>query len=590
MSRASLLCAVFLNLACAHGVPTPGAAGPLHVEGSSIKDSTGQLIPLRGAELQTIAAMNSVTFGIMRLHWNFNAVRLPVSSAAWRTGGQEYLNQVSAIVKAANDQGLIAVLANFENGSGLPGPDSLAFWTACSAYFKDTPLVIFDLFNEPSVAGVPGHVAGQRLPADWRFWLNGGTASDGRTVVGMQPLVSAIRSTGATQVIAAPAFHDNLDFQGFGPDYFIQDSNVIYEVHPFFDHALTDADRDRNFGFLARTAPLYAGEWGLILTEDTPACRSIPPNPQQANDLLFQTLAYFDSRGISWTAASFETGSLLRSITTFEPSQLDQPWTCGAIANPEPGMGQVVLLWLTGDPLGFGSIAADLLASAAGGPTGPVAPGEVVAFFGFLFGPPSNVGATLDLSGSLPTSLGGLQVLFDGEPAPLFSVGPFEIMAQVPYSVQNKTDTNVQLVFNQVPTNTIDLTVVEEAPRIVMVLGSTSAADALNQDGSLNSFGNPATAGSVIALFVTGCGQTTPAETTGRIAQPPYAQPTKPISIRIGGAFADVLYAGEAPSSVGLMQVNVRVPDASGGTTRAVPVLLTLGDQASLAGVTIWTR
>jgi uncharacterized protein (TIGR03437 family) len=589
MSRVLFLCAVFVSLACAHGVPTPAAIGPLHVEGGSIKDSTDQLIPLRGAQLQTVAAMNDVTFGIMRLHWNFNTVRLPVSSANWRSDGQKYLDQVGSIVKAANGRGLIAVLADFEDSS-LPGPDSVTFWTAWAAYFKDTPLVIFDLFNEPSVTNVPGHVAGQRLPSDWRFWLNGGTGSDGRNVVGMQALVSAIRSTGATQVVAASAFHDNLDFQGFGPDFFIQDPNVAYEVHPFFDHALTDADRDRNFGFLARTVPLYAGEWGLVLTEDTPACHSVPADPQQANDLLFQTLAYFDSRGISWTAASFEANSLLRSITTFEPSQLDNTWTCGIISTPEPGMGQVVLLWLTGDPLGFGSISADLEASAAGGPTGPVAPGEVIAFFGFLFGPPSNVGATLDPSGSLPTSLGGLQVLFDGGPAPLFTVGPFEILAQVPYSVQNKTDTNVQIVFNQVPTNTITLAVVEAAPRIVMVLGSTSEADALNQDGSLNSFANPAPAGSVIALFVTGCGQTTPPATTGRIAEPPYALPAKPVSVTIGGASADVSYAGEAPLSVGLMQVNVRVPGASGVKTQAAPIVLTLGDQTSLAGVTIWTR
>jgi uncharacterized protein (TIGR03437 family) len=589
MSRPFFLYILFLSLASAHGIPTPAAIGPLHVEGSSIKDSTDQLIPLRGAQLQTVASMNDVTFGIMRLHWNFNAVRLPVSSATWRSDGQKYLDQVGNIVKAANGRGLIAVLANFEDAS-LPGPDSVTFWTAWATYFKDTPLVIFDLFNEPSVANVPGHIAGQRLPADWRFWLNGGTSSDGRTVVGMQALVAAIRSTGATNVIAAPAFHDALDFQGFGPDFFIQDPNIVYEVHPFFDHALTDADRDRNFGLLSRTVPLYAGEWGLVLTEDTPACRAIPADPQQANDLLFQALAYFDRQGISWTAASFEANSLLRSITTFDPSQLDKPWMCGVIATPEPGIGQVLLLWLTGDPLGFGSIGTDFIASAAGGPAGPVAPGEVVAFFGFLFGPPSNVGATLDPSGSLPTSLGGLQVLFDGEPAPLFLVGPFEILAQVPYSIQNKTITNVQVVFNQVPTNTIGVTVVDAAPRIVMILGSLSEAKALNQDGSLNSFANPSPAGSVIALFVTGCGQTLPPATTGRIAQPPYGQPAKPVSITIGGASAEVQYAGDAPSSVGLTQVNARIPGVPGAKTQAVPVVLTLGGQTSLAGVTIWTR
>ena len=200
-------------------------------------------------------------------------------------------------MKAANDAGLIAVIANFED-AGLPVSSTVAFWNAWASFFKNTPLVIFDIFNEPSATNVPGHVNGQRLPSDWRFWLNGGT-----NFVGMQALVDTIRSTGANQVIAASAFHDNLDFQGFTSEFFIRDPNIIYEVHPFFDHALTDQDRDRNFGLLTNTVPVYAGAWGLELTQDTPACHSVPSDPQKATDLLFETMAYFDRRDISWTAA-----------------------------------------------------------------------------------------------------------------------------------------------------------------------------------------------------------------------------------------------------------------------------------------------
>jgi endoglucanase len=241
------------------------------------------------------------------------AVRLPVSSAIWRRDGQSYLDRVGAMVRAANDQRLIVVLSDFEDAAsgnpssaGLPMQETLSFWTAWAAYFKDSPFVIFDILNEPSANDVPGHLAGQRLPSDWRFWLNGGTGLDGRTLVGMQALVNAIRSTGATQLIAASAFHDNLDFQGFTSDFLVRDPNVIYEVHPFFDHALTDADRDRNFGFLVRSVPVYAGAWGLELTQDSVACRSIPANPQQVTDLLFQALAYFDGHAIAWTTVSLD--------------------------------------------------------------------------------------------------------------------------------------------------------------------------------------------------------------------------------------------------------------------------------------------
>ncbi|HEY6392673.1 MAG TPA: cellulase family glycosylhydrolase [Bryobacteraceae bacterium] len=576
------LCIAAAGIASAHGVPTPAAIGPLHIQGANIVDSTGQIIPLRGTQMPgPNADVNAVEFGILRLRWNFNAVRLPVSSAMWRRDGQAYLDRVGAIVKTANDAGLVAVLANFEDGAGLPVASTGTFWNAWAAYFKNTPLVIFDIFNEPSASSVPGHVNGQRLPSDWRFWLNGGGS-----FVGMQTLVDAIRATGANQVIAASAFHDNLDFQGFTSDYYIRDPNIIYEVHPFFDHALTDQDRDRNFGLLTNSVPVYAGAWGLDLTQDSPACRSVPTDAQQAADLLFQILAYFDRRAISWTAASFDANSLVQNTTTFQPTQLDRPWKCGVVTSPEPGMGEVVLLWLTGDPTGFGVLAADLVASAAGGPAGPVVPGEILKLFGFLFGPPSDLISSYDAQGNLPISLGDVRLLFDGEAAPLFGIGPFQITAQVPYSLAGKSEVGVQLFYKQIPSNTITLKVVVAAPRIVTALGSNEAM-ALNQDGSLNSAGNPAASGSVIALFATGYGQTSPPGVTGKAAQLPYAIPLLSASVSIGGVAADLLYEAEAPGFVGLLQVNARVPAIGTGKSRSVPIVLKLGDQSSLAGVTI---
>jgi uncharacterized protein (TIGR03437 family) len=592
--RQLALCVAVIQIACAHGVPTPAAIGPLHIQGANIVDSTGQNIPLRGvqmpglnaatpsnSQLQTIAAMNAVGFGILRLRWNFNAVRLPVSSAVWRVDGQAYLDRVGTIVKAANDAGLIAILADFEDGTGLPVATTVTFWNAWATYFKSTPLVIFDIFNEPSETNVPGHVNGQRLPSDWRFWLNGGGS-----FVGMQALVDAIRSTGANQVIAASAFHDNLDFQGFTSDYFIRDPNVIYEVHPFFDHALTDQDRDRNFGLLTNSVPIYAGAWGLDLTEDTPACHSVPSDPLQATDLLFQILAYFDRRDISWTAASFDANSLVQNTTTFDPTQLVSPWKCGVVTNPEPGMGQVVLLWLTGDPTGFGVLAADQVASAAGGPAGPVVPGEILKVYGFLFGPPSDLISTYDSEGNLPTSFADVRLLFDAEPVPLFGIGPFQITAQVPYSVAGKSEVSVQLFYKQIPSNTITFKVVPAAPRIFTALGSNQAL-VVNQDGALNSPGNPAPSGSVIALFATGYGKTSPPGATGKAAQAPYAMPLLPASVIIGDTQADLLYESEAPGFVGLLQVNARVPAIGTGKSRAVPIILKIGDQSSLTGVTI---
>jgi uncharacterized protein (TIGR03437 family) len=599
-----------LRLGLAHGIPTPVPNGPLHIQRNVIVDSTGQMIPLRGVEMpglnlanptagqrQTVDAINAVTFGILRLRWNVNTVRLPVSNWVWRREGQTYLDRVGKIVQAANDAGLVVVISDYEDSSAgaptainLPLAESISFWQTWAAYFKNYPHVILGVFNGPSVDMVPGHVSNQRTSTDWQFWLKGGTALNGQTVVGMQALVDAIRSTGASHVVAVSAFSDPLDFQDFGPDFFVKDANAIYEIQPFFNHALTDADRDRNFGFLAPSVPLYAGRWGVDLTNDGPGCRSVPRDPQAATDLLFQTLAYFDRRAISWTTSSYEPRSLVQDLSSYDPTRLDRTWTCGIVTDPEPGMGQVQLLWLTGDPTGFGVIAADQTASAAGGPALPVAPGELINFFGFLFGPQNNTVAAFDDFGKLPTALDSVRVLFDGEAAPIVSTGPYLITVQVPYSVQGKNHVAVQLFYGVIPSNTIQLSVLESAPGIVTALG-TNEALALNQDGTRNSISNPASPGSIVLLFATGYGQTSPPGVSGQMARAPCAQPALLAAVMIDRTPTDILYAAEAPGFVGLLQINARIPDLpSAPKARALPVVLNVGSQSSISGVTLWVQ
>ena len=67
---------------------------------------------------------------------------------------------------------------------------------------------------------------------------------------------------GATQVIAAPAFHDASNSKASAANSISRDPNLIYEVHPFFDQGVTDDARDRNFGFLVNDVAIFAGDWG----------------------------------------------------------------------------------------------------------------------------------------------------------------------------------------------------------------------------------------------------------------------------------------------------------------------------------------
>ena len=543
-------------------------------------------------------AMTAFTFRIIQQRWNMNAVRLPVSAAIWRRDGKAYLDQIGAVAAAANQENLVVILAAYGDArsgaavdTGLPGGDLAAFWTACAAFFKNTPGLVFALYNEPSTRSIPGSSPSAHRAADWRIWLSGGAIAGGQTAVGMQALVDAIRSTGAPQIIAVPGFHDSLGYQGFGPDYYISDANVIYETHPFYDHGTTAGEWDSSLAGVAGTFPVYAGAWGMPFGHPDSACSAIPTGVPQATDLLFQTVAYFDQRSISWTVADFEPGSLIQNFTDDAATNLNQQWACDATNNPQNGIGQFILLLMTGDPAGFGSIDPSQIASAAGGPVAPVAPGQIISIYGQLIGPQNSVGAQLDTSGNITRLLGDTQVFFDGIPAPMFLAGYFQVNVQVPYEVAGEAAAKVQLVYRGVPSNLIQLPLADAAPGLLVPLATTDAA-ALNQDGTLNSESNAAGRGSILTVFATGCGQTSPASATGVPAPLPPPLPALPLTLTVATVQTEILFAGAAPGLVGATQINLRIPpDVPVGSPPAkASLILVVDGHASRFGITFWIK
>jgi uncharacterized protein (TIGR03437 family) len=59
--------------------------------------------------------------------------------------------------------------------------------------------------------------------------------------------------------------------------------------------------------------------------------------------------------------------------------------------------------------------------------------------------------------------------------------------------------------------------------------------------------------------------------------------PVAPVRVSIGGQNAEVVFAGSAPETVGVLQINVTLPE--GITGNAAGVLLTIGDATSQNGV-----
>jgi uncharacterized protein (TIGR03437 family) len=449
---------------------------------------------------------------------------------------------------------------------------------------------MFSVFRRPSARNVPGVIAGQRRVQDWQFWRAGGTATGGVRAFGMQDLVDAIRGAGAQQPIALPAYHDALGFRGFTADLAPRGENLVYELHPSFEFGLTDAERDAQYGSLSTQFAFYAGEWGLTLRESTPACTMLPLDPVRVTDLMYQAFTYFDRKATSWTVTAFEPGSLIRDFAQYQPTMLDRAWTCGQSVNPQPGMGELLALWTTGDPTGFGVLRAEQIASSAGGPAGPIAPGQLLSLYTEQLGPLPGVAASLDASGRLPTNLAGTQVTFDGVPAPVLYAGSSQINVQVPHSLAGKARTAVRVTYGRVPSNEAMLDVVEAAPELFQ--DGARSAIVVNEEGTLNRLGAPARGGSIVVLYGTGFGPTTPVGVTGAAAGLPHPVLALPISVTVDRQPAEVLFAGETPGFVGLVQINVRLAgaDAPGTTPRLVPITVDVGGRINKGSVFLWLR
>ena len=72
-------------------------------------------------------------------------------------------------------------------------------------------------------------------------------------------------------------------------------------------------------------------------------------------------------------------------------------------------------------------------------------PGKIVVLYGSRLGPATLAGASIGGDGRVATNTGGTQVLFDGVPAPILYTSSGQVAAVVPYAVDGKPGTQVQV-------------------------------------------------------------------------------------------------------------------------------------------------
>jgi len=211
---------------------------------------------------------------------------------------------------------------------------------------------------------------------------------------------------------------------------------------------------------------------------------------------------------------------------------------------------------------------------------GAIAPGEVLAIFGQGLGPEAGVAGAPDTSGLIANLVGGTEVRFDGLPAPVLYAQAGQLNVQAPYTIAGEVNTNVEIRYNGKSVATFTLPVADASPGLSSIV--------TNQDGSPNSQDNPAARNSIITLYGTGEGLTDGPNIAGLPAADPYPKPKLPVTVTVAGVSTDILYAGSAPTLVGMLQINARVP---GGFVLAgqATAQLTIGKYIS-PPITIWLQ
>ncbi len=234
-----IACLGALGMACqTQTAPSPTLTG-LHVSGNQIVNGAGQPVRLLGVNRSGTQYACSEGWGIFdgpadqasveaMKTWKINTVRVPLNESCWlgKPGvpaayrGANYQKAIANWVNLLTSNGLAVVLDLHWNAPGdqvahgqqsMPDRDnSPEFWRQVANRFKTNSSVLFDLYNEPH----PG--VDRPRTEDWLCWRDGGHCADVPFVAaGMQELIDAVRSTGATNIVVVNGNYWSNDLSRF---------------------------------------------------------------------------------------------------------------------------------------------------------------------------------------------------------------------------------------------------------------------------------------------------------------------------------------------------------------------------------------
>ncbi len=214
-------------------------------------------------------------------------------------------------------------------------------------------------------------------------------------------------------------------------------------------------------------------------------------------------------------------------------------------------------------------------ASTAGRvPSTFAAPGELITITGGGFGPSNVMYTAPGADGKYPLTAAGYSVKIGGLDAPVIAVALGTIAVQVPFeSPYQPLDIEVfssGQLFQSIPMNPagFNLTLFDTGDRNNPL--NLPALAALNQDGTINSFNNPAAVGTIVSLFGSGAGILSPPLQTGALSPvPPSGLLSLLPSPLLAGCWqcSSIPYVGSAPGlTTSMVQINMQLPSSTPGS------------------------
>lgn len=212
----------------------------------------------------------------------------------------------------------------------------------------------------------------------------------------------------------------------------------------------------------------------------------------------------------------------------------------------------------------------------------PIAPGAVVQIYGSALG--TGTGSGTMSNGRLSNIVGGVSVKIGGLDAPLYYTSTGQINAQVPAELLANRQYQVIVNANGVYSKPETINTVAAQPGIAVFQDGKAIAQDLNY--ALINAQHPAHAGDIVVLYLSGMGATNPAVPSGSLA------PTAPLAstaiqpqVTIDGAPVEVIFAGLSPGSIGLYQIDIRVP--AGARTGDLPIIVTQNSSVSNTAILV---